>query len=150
MTSQGYAQPDLLVETDWLEAHLDDPNIRIVDCDPFDSYRRAHIKNAVGIRVHHYIKQPEYDNDPKNYPLVASSDTMKEVMESMGIGDDNLVIAYDSNGSLWSSRFWWSVSVSSCCSISRARPQPSSHRIEAVPQLMGSQRKGKPNTTPAA
>ena len=55
MTSPGYAAPDLLVETDWLEAHLDDPNIRIVDCEPFDAYRRAHIKNAVGLRVHPYI-----------------------------------------------------------------------------------------------
>lgn len=107
MTSQGYAQPDLLVETDWLEAHLDDPNIRIVDCDPFDSYGRAHIKNAIGIRVHHYIKQPGYDADPRKNPLVAPPDTMKEVMDSMGIGDDNLVVAYDSNGSLWSARFWW-------------------------------------------
>ena len=60
MTQAGYARPELLTDTDWLEQHLDDPDIRIVDCDPFDVYRRAHIKGAVGIRVHHYIKQPEY------------------------------------------------------------------------------------------
>ena len=30
MTTQGYARPELLVETDWLEAHLNDPDIRIV------------------------------------------------------------------------------------------------------------------------
>ena len=34
MTHAGYARPDLLTETDWLEQHLDDPDIRIVDCDP--------------------------------------------------------------------------------------------------------------------
>jgi thiosulfate/3-mercaptopyruvate sulfurtransferase len=107
MTMQGYARPELLVETDWLAERLDDPNIRIVDCDPFDAYGRAHIKNAIGIRVHHYIKQPEYTSDPRKYPLVAPPDTMKEIMENMGIGDDNLVVAYDSNGSLWAARFWW-------------------------------------------
>lgn len=107
MTTQGYTNPDLLVESDWLEAHLDDPNIRIVDCDPFDAYGRAHIKNAIGIRVHHYIKEPGYDDDPRANPLVAPPDTMQELMQSMGIGDDNLIVAYDSNGSLWSTRFWW-------------------------------------------
>jgi len=107
MSTQGYARPDLLVETDWLEEHLDDPDIRIVDCDSFDVYRRAHIKGAVGIPVHHYIKHTEYPSDPRKYPLVAPPETMKELMESMGIGDENLVVAYDSNGSLWAARLWW-------------------------------------------
>ncbi len=109
MTTSGYTRPELLVETDWLETHLQDPDMRIVDCDPFDAYRRAHIPNAVGIRVHHYIKQAEYPSDPRGYPLVAPPDTMQSVMESMGIGDDNLVIAYDSSGGLWATRLWWAL-----------------------------------------
>ena len=28
-------RPDLLVETDWLAEHLDDPNLRIVDMGPY-------------------------------------------------------------------------------------------------------------------
>jgi thiosulfate/3-mercaptopyruvate sulfurtransferase len=107
MTTAGYTRPELLVETDWLADHLNDPEIRIVDCDPFDAYRRAHIPNAIGIRVHHYIKQPEYTTDPRAYPLVAPPDTMQTLMQSMGIGDDNLVVAYDSSGSLWAARLWW-------------------------------------------
>ena len=107
MAQAGYARPELLTETDWLEQHLDDPDIRIVDCDPYDVYRRAHIKGAVGIRVHHYIKQPEYPTDPRKYPLVAPPDTAREVMESLGVGDETHVVAYDSNGSLWAARLWW-------------------------------------------
>ena len=107
MTAQGYARPDLLVETDWLESRLDDPGIRIVDCDQYDVYRRAHIKNAVGIRVHHYIKHPNYPADPRAYPLVAPPDVFVDLMESMGIGNNTLVVAYDSMGSLWAARFWW-------------------------------------------
>ena len=114
MTQAGYARPELLTETEWLEQHLDDPDIRIVDCDPFDVYRRAHsgpfvasVKGAVGIRVHHYIKQPEYPTDNRKYPLVAPPDTAKEVMESLGIGAGTKVVAYDSNGSLWAARLWW-------------------------------------------
>ena len=35
-------RPDLLVETEWLAEHLDDPNLRIVDMGPIDAYKRAH------------------------------------------------------------------------------------------------------------
>jgi thiosulfate/3-mercaptopyruvate sulfurtransferase len=106
MATEGYAQPELLVETDWLAAHLDDPNLRIVDCDPIDAYSRAHIKNAIGIPAHHYIKEPGYTENPRQKPLVAPPDTMQALMQEMGIGDDNLVVAYDSNGCLWGARLW--------------------------------------------
>ena len=107
MTDQGYDRPELLATTEWLAEHLDDPNVRVVDCDEFDPYLRAHIKNAVGIRVHHYIKHPDYPSAQRDYPLVAEPDVMKALMEEMGIGDDTLVVAYDNSGSLYSTRFWW-------------------------------------------
>ena len=71
MTNNAYARPELLVESGWLESHLHDPDLRIVDCDQYDGYRRAHITNAVGIREHHYIKHPDYPGDPTGHPLVA-------------------------------------------------------------------------------
>ena len=107
MTEQGYARPELLASTEWLADHLDDPDVRIVDCDEFELYLRAHIRHAVGIRVHHYIKHPDYPSAPRDYPLVAEPDVMKALMEEMGIGDDTLVVAYDNSGSLYSTRFWW-------------------------------------------
>ena len=110
MTNEGYARPEMLASTDWLAERLDDSNIRVVDCDEFEVYLRAHIKNAVGIRVHHYIKHPEYPSNSREYPLVAEPDVMKAVMEDMGIGDDTLVVAYDNSGSLYSTRFWWVLS----------------------------------------
>ena len=107
MPSKGFSKPEILVSTQWLEEHIGDSDIRIVDCDPFDSYTRAHIEGAAGIKVHHYIKHPDYARDPKSYPLVAEPDVVKELFEDMGIGDDTTVVAYDSSGSLWASRFWW-------------------------------------------
>ncbi|SVD39482.1 uncharacterized protein METZ01_LOCUS392336, partial [marine metagenome] len=107
MPSNGFSKPEILVSTQWLEEHIGDSDIRIVDCDPFDSYTKAHIEGAAGIKVHHYIKHPDYARDPKSYPLVAEPDVVKELFEDMGIGDDTTVVAYDSSGSLWASRFWW-------------------------------------------
>lgn len=107
MTTENFVNSQILVDTDWLNDHIDDPNIRIVDCDMFDSYSRAHIKGAVGIKVHHYIKHPLYPDDSKAYPWVAEPEVVKELFESMGIGDNTIVVTYDSGGSLWASRFWW-------------------------------------------
>ena len=107
MTNNEYARPELLVETGWLEAHLDDPNLRIVDCDVYDGYRRAHIPNAIGIREHHYLKHPDYPNDPTGHPLVAPPEEAARLFGSMGIGDDTTVITYDGSGGLYAARVWW-------------------------------------------
>ncbi|MBS57959.1 MAG: hypothetical protein CL735_04280 [Chloroflexi bacterium] len=107
MTDATLMNSEILVNSEWLYNHLDDPNLRIIDCDLLDSYERSHIKGAVGISVHHYIKHPSYPKDPKNFPWVADAETVKEIFEDMGIGDDTTVVTYDSGGSLWASRFWW-------------------------------------------
>ena len=107
MTTENFVNSQILVDTDWLNDHIDDPSIRIVVCDMFDSYSRAHIRGAVGIKVHHYIKHPLYPDDSKAYPWVAEPEVVKELFESMGIGDNTTVVTYDSGGSLWASRFWW-------------------------------------------
>ena len=55
----GYARPELLADTDWLETHLDDPNVRIIDCATFELYQKAHIRNAVGLQVNPFIKNAD-------------------------------------------------------------------------------------------
>lgn len=43
-----YANPDALVETDWLAEHLDDPGIRIVDVDKDTSaYEKGHVPGVL-------------------------------------------------------------------------------------------------------
>ena len=98
-----YARPEILAETDWLAAHLDDPSIRIVDCDEFPAYQRLHIKNAIGLRVHHYLK------DPDNPDHLMPPDMFEGVMSAHGIGDDHTVVAYDSMGGLYAARLWWAL-----------------------------------------
>ena len=44
------SRSDVLVDADWVEAHLDDPKIAIVEVDEDTSaYEKNHIKNAVRI-----------------------------------------------------------------------------------------------------
>lgn len=99
----GYARPELLAETDWLAERLDNPRIRIVDCDEFPAYQRLHIAGAVGLRVHHYLKDPD---DPHH---LMPPEAFVEVMSQHGIGSDHTVVAYDSSGGLYAARLWWAL-----------------------------------------
>jgi thiosulfate/3-mercaptopyruvate sulfurtransferase len=96
----GFAHPDWLVDPDWLEKRLDDPTIRIVDCDNRDAYRRAHIPGAVGV-ADNYFKNPD------DRTFIMEPDQFADTMSRMGIGDDTEVVAYDGFGSLYAGRLWW-------------------------------------------
>lgn len=102
-SSDGYANPQLLVDTQWLADHLNDPTIRIVDCDVRDAYHRAHIAGAVSPKEH-YMKNPD------DTRLIMEPEQFAAEMSEMGIGDDTLVVCYDQSGSLYAARFWWCLS----------------------------------------
>ncbi|MBI1886053.1 MAG: sulfurtransferase [Chloroflexi bacterium] len=99
----GYARPELLAETDWLAERLDDPSLRIVDCDEWPAHQRAHIPGAAGLRVHHYLK------DPDNPEHVMPPSLFEQLMGELGIGNDTLVVAYDAFGGLYAARLWWAL-----------------------------------------
>jgi thiosulfate/3-mercaptopyruvate sulfurtransferase len=103
MADQGYARPEMLTPTDWLAAHLPDTNLRIVDCDNRDAYRRAHIPGATTFRGHQYLKEQE------GALYVMGPEKFAENMRALGIGDDTLVIAYDGFSGLYATRFWWAL-----------------------------------------
>jgi thiosulfate/3-mercaptopyruvate sulfurtransferase len=49
---EGYTRPELLAEPDWFWDHREDPNVRLIDCDSSEAYRRAHIPGAVALPAH--------------------------------------------------------------------------------------------------
>jgi thiosulfate/3-mercaptopyruvate sulfurtransferase len=101
---EGYAHPELLVETDWLADHVDDRNLRIVDADYPAAYGRAHIPGAVGHRSENvYLKTKSGET------FLMGPEQFAETMARMGIGDDTLVVAYDGSRSLLAARFWWAL-----------------------------------------
>ncbi len=99
----GYARPQLLTESAWLAAHLQDPHIRIVDCDNRDAYRRAHIPGAVTFRGHHYLKEAE------GALHIMGPEQFAQTMGALGIGDETWVIAYDGFSGLYATRLWWAL-----------------------------------------
>ena len=116
-----------LVETSWLAEHLDDPQMRIVDMRGYvrtvprkgieglqdatytgarDEYEREHIPGAVYIDWTQDIADLEDDVEAQ----IAPSEQFAEVMGRLGIGDQHLVVAYDTHpASQFATRLWWAL-----------------------------------------
>lgn len=94
-----YARPDQLVDGAWLQAHLNDPNLRIVDCDVRDAYRRAHIPGAV-------CPADNYFKNPDDRRFIMQPAQFAQAMADLGIGDDTEVVTYD-QASTTAARLWW-------------------------------------------
>ena len=105
---------DILVSTDWLAEHLDDPKVRVVDCRHYfdgrvgkDEYDKGHIPGAVHLNWSDELSE-------KERPLafkVASAQRVARVMEAIGVGDDTLLVGYDDEGGHFVSRVWLVLSA---------------------------------------
>jgi thiosulfate/3-mercaptopyruvate sulfurtransferase len=105
---------DLLVSTAWLAANLENPKVRVVDCRYYfdgrvgkDEYDRGHLPGAV-----HLDWSTELSEQAN--PLVfkvASAGKVKQVMESIGVGDDTILVGYDDEGGHFVSRVWLVLNV---------------------------------------
>ena len=98
-----FKHPEFLTSTEWLGEHLGEPGICVVDCDVPEQYQRAHIPGAV-------FQQDHYQKDPDTNRLhIFGPDGFKKLAESLGIGDDTLVVAYDNSRGLYAARLWWAL-----------------------------------------
>ena len=46
---RGYANPELLAETDWLADRLTDPKLRVIDARQPEQYATNHVPGAVSL-----------------------------------------------------------------------------------------------------
>jgi thiosulfate/3-mercaptopyruvate sulfurtransferase len=101
MAEGAFAHPEYLVDAAWVEAHKDDLNVVVVDCDVEAGYNRGHIPGAA-------LVPDNFQKDPDtNGVHLMNTDQFKRMCEGLGIGDDTLVITYDNTQSLTAARLWW-------------------------------------------
>jgi len=101
-----YARPELLADTSWVAAHLSDPVLRIIDCGFLDAYNRAHIPGAVGLPVHHYIKEPDPAGGPFGVHVMPPAE-FEALMGSLGVRASTTVVVYDDDHARPATRLWW-------------------------------------------
>lgn len=104
-----WTRDQVLVTTDWLQQHLHDDGIRILDCryyfdgrDPVEEYRRGHIPGAVHFNWAGELNDP---SSPIDF-MMAPPEQVESAMSKVGIGDQTKIIAYDDEGGHFSSRVW--------------------------------------------
>jgi thiosulfate/3-mercaptopyruvate sulfurtransferase len=87
MKRDGYARDDVLVEAAWLENHLDDPSLRLVEIDVSPAaYDDGHIRGAVLWNVYRDLKD-------SNYQLVDKA-AIERLVARSGIGPGSTVVFY--------------------------------------------------------
>ncbi|GAB5448989.1 3-mercaptopyruvate sulfurtransferase [Gymnodinialimonas sp.] len=103
--------PQTLVSTDWLAAHLSDPDLRVIDAsyylaemgrDAKAEYDAGHIPGA------RFFDIDEISDARSDLPhMVAPVEKFMSRMRAMGIGDGHQVVVYDGMGLFSAARVWW-------------------------------------------
>lgn len=97
----GYAQPDVLVETDWLADHLDDPDLRIVEVDEdVLLYEQGHIPGAVKIDWTADLQDPVVRD-------FIGPEAFAALCARLGIGNDTTIIFYGDRNNWWAAYAYW-------------------------------------------
>ena len=98
---KGYVRPEVLVTTEWLAAHLDDPKLRILESDEdvllFDT---GHIPSAQKVDWHADL------NDPVVRDYI-SSEKFEELLRSKGIDESTPVVFYGDKNNWWATYAFW-------------------------------------------
>ena len=103
--------PKTLVSTQWLAAHLKDPDLRVLDAswylpgserDPFAEYQRAHIPGA------RFFDLDDVSDHRSDLPhMVPPVEKFMSRMRAVGVGDGHQIVVYDGSGLFSAPRVWW-------------------------------------------
>jgi thiosulfate/3-mercaptopyruvate sulfurtransferase len=96
-----YVNPDVLVSADWVAAHLNDPNIRLVESnEDVLLYSTGHIPGAVNIDWHADL------NDPVVRDYV-NSEKFAALLSRHGITPQTTVVFYGDKNNWWACYSFW-------------------------------------------
>ncbi len=107
-----YANPDALVSTEWLQAHLGAPDVRVVDAswylpsqnrDARHEYDDEHIPGAV------FFDVEEISDTASPLPhMLPPPEKFASRVRKLGLGNGNRIVIYDGTGfASAAARVWW-------------------------------------------
>ncbi len=101
IAERGYANPAVLVDTDWVAAHLNDPNIRIVESNEDQLlYPSGHIPGAVQVDWAADLN----DQVRRDYLDKAGFESL---MSRIGATKDTTVVFYGDKNNWWATYAFW-------------------------------------------
>lgn len=101
IAAKGYVHPEVLVSTQWVADHLNDPSIRLVESnEDILLYDQGHIPGAVQIDWMHDL------NDQLRRDYLDSA-RFAELMARNGISNDTTVVFYGDKNNWWACYAFW-------------------------------------------
>jgi thiosulfate/3-mercaptopyruvate sulfurtransferase len=109
---------DYLVDTEWLEAHLDSPGVRVLECTTIlrrggdgrlqaasgrDGWARSHILGSVFADLPGDLSDRSVDLRF----MMPPTEQFAEAMSGYGVGEGTRAILYDRAAGMWAARIWW-------------------------------------------
>ncbi len=118
-----FQNPQYLVETDWLHTHLDEANLRILDCTVYlpnyfdasaaekveivsgrENWEQGHIPGSAFADLMQDLCDPH--NTQFMFPMPPASQ-FEAAMARYGVGEGTHVVLYDDMVNIWAARVWW-------------------------------------------
>ena len=101
ISSRCYAHPEVLVSTDWVEQHLNDPSIRLIESNEDTLlYASGHIPSAVHVDWTSDLN----DQIRRDYITRAGFETL---MSRIGATNDTTVVFYGDKNNWWACYAFW-------------------------------------------
>ena len=98
-----YAHPEVLVTTEWVAGHANDPSIRLVEVDVDTSaYDQGHIAGAVGWNWQTQLQ------DGVRRDLISKA-ALEDLLGRSGISNDTTVILYGDNNNWFAAYAFWQL-----------------------------------------
>lgn len=99
--NKGYAHPEALVDADWVQAHLADPNVRLIEVDvDTAAYEQGHIPGAVGFNW-----QRELQDQVVRAPV--SKEQLEALLGRAGVSNDTTIVLYGDNNNWFAAWAFW-------------------------------------------
>jgi thiosulfate/3-mercaptopyruvate sulfurtransferase len=95
------SRSDVLVDADWVEAHLDDPGVVLVEVDEDTAaYDKGHIRNAVKLDWRKDLQDPVRRDFVDRHGF-------EQLLSERGISNDDTVILYGGNNNWFAAYAYW-------------------------------------------
>jgi thiosulfate/3-mercaptopyruvate sulfurtransferase len=101
IAARGYAHPEVLVSTDWVEQHLNDPSVRLIESNEDTLlYSAGHIPGAV------HVDWTSDLNDQLRRDYIAR-EGFEQLMSRIGATKDTTVVFYGDKNNWWACYAFW-------------------------------------------
>jgi len=99
--NKGYVHPEVLVDAEWVGAHLSDPQVRLIEVDvDTKAYDQGHIPGAVGLNW-----QKELQDQIVRAPV--SKEQLEQLLSSAGVDNNTTIVLYGDNNNWFAAWALW-------------------------------------------